>query len=282
VAPALKKLGWSMKVYQYSVSAGPQNMAADIGSALQASPDYLGISAIYPLPTYLTELAAAKSKNVPVASLAGANSSSFIGCFSCDAATDQEGVLTAATAISDSRGKGNTLIVTDPTIVPLQQIVTGIKQEFARADPSAPLNVLDVSLLQAPAQNSSTVISYLQAHPQVRYVIFPAPPVYTGLFPQLKSAGLLSHLTTIAAAISPADLPLIKSGELSAGVAAETDINTWRMVDAFVHEAVHEPLPAKFADPAGWARIITKSDATPSSLDPTNWRQTFYSAWKVG
>jgi len=183
-----------------------------------------------------------------------------------------------AAVVADAKGAAKTLFVQDPNLKPLfgplQDAFT--TQVTAAGGAVATLTISSASVgNQVPTQ----VVSYLQAHPNVKYVAFPTDDYLAGVPQALSTAGV-SGVKLLGTAPQAANLAAIKAGTEWLSIADEDAAAGYRAIDTLARILEHMPFDTA---PAGWHQIMTKDDVTQTSGEqPTPGSpQSFFAAWHV-
>jgi ABC-type sugar transport system substrate-binding protein len=144
--------------------------------------------------------------------------------------------------------------------------VTDFKENFA-----------DVAAGKAPA----AIVSELQRHPNVKYVIS-AEQALADSVPQAVSSAGITGVKFAGASAEKTEEAMVQSGQISAVVPTSLNFAAWRVVDAAIrHE---EGMPQKTNIPLN-QMLYTKGTTVPPSdsfNEPANWQDQFKKLWKVG
>ncbi|MBN9620110.1 MAG: substrate-binding domain-containing protein, partial [Actinobacteria bacterium] len=136
-----------------------------------------------------------------------------------------------------------------------------VKDGFTEAVESVggSVGVLPITVQNIGKQAPSQIVSYLQAHPDTKYIATPAVDYQAGLDPALQAAGLLGKVKVISRATNQATLAAIKDGTDWAGVAIELASGGWRGMDQAIRLVMGLPLGSR-ASQTGWEQIYVKSN----------------------
>jgi ribose transport system substrate-binding protein len=117
----------------------------------------------------------------------------------------------------------------------------GFNTEMGQRCPTCLVNDQDVPVADFGTTAPAQVVSYLQAHPSVKVVVFASMEAATGLPAALKDANL--HVTTLGFAPTPSNLQDIKNGGLTAGLGLDLLVQEWTQVDVTARLIAHQPIP---------------------------------------
>lgn len=190
---AAKAIGWDLTTITYDPS-DPQGPNAAMQQAVDAGADFIAISG-QPVSAVETALAAAKAKSIPVFAMFGENESdpdtgivAVVGGLNTTASNAQN---LADWVISDSKGEGDSLLVNLPDFTILQYAEQQLTDHYEASCTSCKLDVLETTIADLTAGNvPGQVVSYLQAHPDVKYVNVAIGDLATGLPEAIAAAGI--------------------------------------------------------------------------------------------
>jgi ribose transport system substrate-binding protein len=104
------------------------------------------------------------------------------------------------------------------------------------------------------------VVSYLQAHPETKYVTMAFGSMAIGLPQALAAAGLTDKVTVISEAGGPINFQYIKSGQQTMDLAQDLRVQAWTGVDAAARLATGQK--TTLVDPLPPIRFLTKDNIT--------------------
>lgn len=168
------------------------------------------------------------------------------------------GTATANFVYADSGGKpGRTLYIDTPQYAALQGGPNDYSAQMKQLCSSCAVHVLNVQPSEIGQQIPSKVVSYLQAHPDVKYVVPQYGDLEIGVPQAILGAGIkLPKLITAEA--EPANLQLLKKGQEYADAAHFLDYLFWVAVDSAARAVLGQPITVPAA-PIQW---LTKGDVT--------------------
>jgi hypothetical protein len=178
--------------------------------------------------------------------------------------------------LADAGGKTDIALPYDKSIAPLQSEADGVKAEVAKNGDGSRVLEVDQSVSATPADNAQRLVSFLQRNPSVKYVVatekFLPPAV-------LKSAGLASQVKLVGMyPLNSSEVAQVKDGSVVAYSVGELGSLYWRAADAaarVVQGAKVDPIA-----PIQALRVMDKSNADDSLLDPANYQDIYKKAWQ--
>jgi ABC-type sugar transport system substrate-binding protein len=186
----------------------------------------------------------------------------------------------AALVAADSKDTANSVIVNLPDLPILDNGVTDYKAGMATYCPTCQVSELDIALANI-ATAPSTIVSYVRAHPSIKYVVAATDGLTVGLPAALKAAGL-SDVQIVGQGATATNLQYMHSGEQAGDVAFPYYEVMWSMVNAVAqHEAGMTVTPS--VAPPLW--VLTPSNAPTSSLAfplVVNYESQFKALWGLG
>jgi ABC-type sugar transport system substrate-binding protein len=267
---AAKILGWRTTTVNTPFS--PQGWRNAWTTLLQRKPNVIIFSGIAPTAEILPELKQAKKQGAIVVAYAvdlPAGGSSPIS-FETDSPADfiEQGEGQAYGAIATQHGAPSVVILTDPTVpswVPMRAKITSIIHSVGGT----------VQVLNASSSNIGTtvpgqLVTFLQAHPSVKYVLPSYDDFLPGIPEALKTAGL-KDVKILGTSASQSSLGLVASGQEYSSVVHMTGVKGWWLVYAAA-ETVNGT-PPKDANPAAPVAVAVKSNAK-SFGNVANWPQS--------
>jgi hypothetical protein len=239
VAPA-KALGWKLVV----VNAGltPETTGAAYAKAAQALPSGI-LGAAAPVESYVTQLAIFRKHHIPYVQV-GANDPPRPGITGTDPSDDDfqtSGAVEANWVVADSNGKANTVQFSDPSYTFSVETQEGFDSAYERLCPGCALDQQQVSVLDIGTTLPGQVVSYVQSHPSVKYLVFTLSDLTPGVGLALKNAGLLNRIKIVSRGASPLNFANIKAGLESMAVAEMTQEGAYVGLDTLARYFVGDP-----------------------------------------
>jgi ABC-type sugar transport system substrate-binding protein len=231
---ATQAIGWDLTTITYDPS-DPQGPNAAMQQAVDAGADFIAISG-QPVTAIETALAAAKAKNIPVFAMFGENEAdpdkgvvAVVGGLNTTAANAQN---LADWVISDSKGEADSLLVNLPDFTILQYAEQQLTDHYNESCTTCKLDVLETTIADLTAGNvPGQVVSYLQSHPDVKYVNVAIGDLATGLPEAIAAAGITG--VKISGGVPNVDqIQSLIDGTTNAWKALPRVSAAWMMVDA--------------------------------------------------
>ncbi|MCW2758975.1 MAG: hypothetical protein JWO46_2721, partial [Nocardioidaceae bacterium] len=141
---------------------------------------------------------------------------------------------------------------------------------------SIPIAANDVFSGKTPAD----VVSYLQRHPKVNYLLLGASLFDEGLQPALKAAGL-SKVRIFGVAPLAAQLKAVADGQDGGWVADPLNVLGWMAVDAAARSFTGDD-PTVYNSVGVPTFLITKDTAGSGLEVPTDYQDQFKKMWGLG
>lgn len=285
---ATNAVQWDLKTIVYDLT-NPQAVNSAVQQAVDLNPDYITISAAQ-VNLFQAALNNAKAKHIPVFDSYGDEpadgaASDIYSQVAGPAQFKLFGQIAADYAISDSKGTAQVALFHLGDFASLNHVRDSEKATFASDCPTTcSFTVVPVSLDQFSAGSiPSLVVSYVQAHPDVKYLQFAPGPMTVGLAAALRSAGLLSGRKIFGATPSLANLQALKDGTESAWIGLPSAMSGWYVVDAMLRYSegmslqpnLNSSLPAQLLTPANLPTPIKNYDG------PASYPSEFKQLWKI-
>lgn len=191
------------------------------------------------------------------------------------------GRLMAAWVVKESKGAANVAYVQLPAFTILKTSAEEFKKAMKDYCPSnCTTDELDIPLSALGVDVPTRIVSYLRAHPNVKYLAICTDGITIGLPAALQAAGL-SDVKIIGQGATATNLQYIHAGQEGASIAFPYYEALWGMVDAVARHAAGVP-QVKSAIPSLW--LLTKDNApTTDKLFPViaDSEQQFKKLWGV-
>ena len=271
-------LDWELDLFEYDLAKGPQDLVRAFDQALDAKPDYISVTLVFPAEIVKDQMARAEAEGIPVIFSGAQELDGAAGLVQGPRVMQAAGALAADVALADAGRAVNAVMPLDPGVATGVNIGKGVTQELAELSPDSNADVLELSYAQPAATNVSAIVNYLKSHPDTQYVIFGGSALYAGVKQALQGAGLADKVKLILAFPFPTDIQAIEDGEFIATVAGEATYQ-WRQVDMMARLSVGEELADK--EPLSSFRIVTQDNVTPESIDPPDFVNVYTTAWGV-
>ena len=287
---AAKALGWNLRIFTYTSGAPASAIQAAVSNNVNAI-----VITGEPTALYKPQLAAANAKHIPVISADDITppdpSKGLVTQFGDASMFGNEGVQLAEWTLHDSGEKAHIAYVNIPDYPILNAGYTAVKSTVAKYCATAcsvdqiPLTVDQLASGKAP----STIVAYLQAHPDVNYLDFSFADLIAGVQPALKTAGMAGKVKITGQALgnSPAVVAGLKNRSIAAWVAQPNYYQAWLQMDAAARLAVGAKLTQE-RTAAQLPTWVVDSSAAASPLanlggwdGPADYQSKFKALWGV-
>jgi hypothetical protein len=283
-AAAAKLLGWTVRTIQAPYT--PEGYQTAWNQVLQQPTDLIAASAVVPNSFISKQLAVVAQRHTPLVMFvppAGdtptSNGPVLAGVVG-PPQFEQDGRLMADAVIADANGGPNTVWITDPAVVIFKPAQSAFTQAVTAT--GGHVDELNVSLAGIGKTVPGQVVSYVQAHPNVKYLAFALDDLTIAVPQALKAAGAFNGVKILSRAPQPANLAAIKAGDEWASVADDDVSAGYRAVDQLARIVERVPL-GDLRDPPGWGQILTKDNITETTAPPTplGLPGAFLNAWHL-
>jgi ribose transport system substrate-binding protein len=281
VAQADSLLGW--KTVILNNEGTPQTQKANFNQVVRTKPAAVLYSAIS-AATFASELPALKKNGTFIAACCvtdAVGASTGIGY--AIGIPSQVGPIAgsqAAFVAADSKDTGQSLFVNIPDFKILNVQLADYKSSMSTYCPTCKVSVLNIALSNLGTA-SSTVVSYLRAHPSIKYVVASTDAITVGLPAALKAASL-TGVKMIGQGATPTNLQYLHSGDQAADVSFPYYEELYSMVNAVAQHEAGVPVTASVSAPL-W--VLTPSNA-PNSTKAfplvTDYQAQYKALWGVG
>ena len=274
-------LGW--KVRYLTSALTPTAYEATLNAVVQNPPKLLALTPVVPNSFISKQLAALKAKHVKIVEIAPAGDppGGTVSAVTAGAPDWKLGGTLMGDAVVNNAGAGaNAVFIWDPSLASIwTPIKDAVKNVITGAGGS--VSVLDVNQAQIGEQIPSQVVSYVQAHPSVRYLVFTLSDLDAGVSEALKAAGI-TDVQIVSRSPQASNMAAVKDGTELAEVGEENSASGWRSIDQLARLSEGLSLGAE-KDPAGWHQLFVKSNVTQTTSAPPTpgVPQAFLKAWKV-
>ncbi|WP_166459598.1 sugar ABC transporter substrate-binding protein [Amycolatopsis pithecellobii] len=196
----------------------------------------------------------------------------------------RQGQTMANWTIADSGGHANVLYLSDTTLSFSASTTQGLKEAYAKNCPGCTVHELATNSGEIGTVLPNKISSYLQAHPDVKYVIVQYSALLTGVPAALATAGI-TGIKTIGASPTQINQQYMKAGQESAGIFNSNAAMAWYATDTVARlMSGEQPLPV-VDDPPN-LQLMTASQVTwePKNSDYPwipGWEQMFTKAWEA-
>jgi hypothetical protein len=262
---AAKALGWHVK---YLVTAPtPQAYVQSWNQMLQQPPKLIANTQIFPNTLIAKQLAKAQSLGIKIVEMGAGGLPtppgvpSVAGSAQFYASAQLMGDIIAA----DAKGPAEVLVPMDPIFATeWKPLMAGLTSTL-KATCGCTVATTQVSVEASQGQIASSIISFLQRTPSVKYVAAFTPGYLVGLPQALAAAGLQSRVKLVGREPQLSDLQYLKAGQELGQAYSENAAAGWRAIDALARQTVGVK-PA--LNVSGYHAILTPQN-THSTAVPT-------------
>ncbi len=281
IKQATDLLGWTLKVI--NTDGTPETQKSAFAQAVQQKVDVVLYSAVEraTFAQYIPQLKAnhtflsACCITDPVSDSSGINYAIDV-----PAQTGVIGQLMAAWIITQSKGNAHTVYFNLPAFSILNTQGTAYADYLKQNCSSCSSESVDIPVTALGKDVPTRIVSYLRAHPSVKWVTVSVDALAVGLPAALKAAGL-TDVQVVGEGATSTNLQYIQAGQQSASVAFPYYEVMWAMVDAAARYEAGATVPASVgATP--W--LLIKSNApAPTDAFPTvkDYAQQFKTLWGI-
>ncbi len=278
-ADGAKALGWKVRTYTSEIT--PEGYVATWNRMLQDKPDAIVFTGLMPNSLIKDQLAQVEQQRIPTVSIssssppAGPVQGDYIGA----PQRSESGKLMADAVVADGGTGGDTLFVWDPKSEPIFGAVKRAFEDGVNAAGGA-MSVLEIATSDVGTAVPGQVVSYLQAHPNVRYLAFAIADFSAGVPQALKAAGI-DDVKLVSRSPTATNVENLQKGLEWVEVAEEQEAGGYRAMDAIVRILAGVPHERS---PVGWHRILTADTVTDPGtvLETPGSPEAFLRAWHVG
>jgi hypothetical protein len=283
-ATAAKLLHWKV-TFVTLTSLTPQAYLAAVNEIVQLHPNFATIVPILPdsfITTQLTELQKAGTKVVEAAGTITPSSAGPVeGVVAGAPQLSESGALMGDAVVANSQGDAQVAFVWDPT---LANSFGPIEQSFIRVVKGAggTVDIVDISESNVGRSVPGQIVSYVQAHPSVKFVAFALSDYLAGVPQALATAGLSGKVKIISRDPEASNMADVANGSEWAEVAEEEPAAAFRAVDLFARMAMGIS-PGDLANTGGWHQIFIRGNVKEvNAFPPTpGFPQAFLKAWHI-
>jgi ribose transport system substrate-binding protein len=264
IRQATDMLGWTLTVFNTDGTPGTEKTAFDQAITEKVSAImYNSINA----STFATELPDLKADHI---FLAAGSITDPVGPstgidFSVDttAQTPRKGAAMAAWVAADANGPTSSVFINVPAYPVLTVMQNGYIAAMKTYCPSCKVYSLDIPTSALATGATGQIVSYLRAHPAVKYVVNSLDNLNVGLPAALSAAGLTDVKIGGEGPLAT-NLQYIRSGEEKFTLAYDYYEDSWEMVDAVARHEAGVPVLASVPPPM-W--LITKDNVPQTTAD---------------
>ena len=230
---AAKAAGWEYETASHQDT--PETVASAFDAAIAAKPDVVMTSG-NPREWFASQLSTLEGEGIPVVAWSLPEAYEPGDGISVNLLTNDDyyfyGVLMADYAAVTSTTK-NILFVGLPTFPVLSTVQQGFEDEIAVACPECTVDVTEVAVTDLGTNLPGTIVSKLQATPDLDMVVYAFGGMLFGVPDAIESAGLGDQAKAVSQAGGPMNYSFIAAGQHQvAEVGLASELMGWRAVDA--------------------------------------------------
>jgi hypothetical protein len=282
-AAAAKLLGW--KVTSLTTPLTPAGYQTTLNQIVAHPTQLLALTPAVPNSFVAKQLATLQAKKIPIVemSTAGSDEPSAAGPVVAAVAGSPQlamsGQLMGDAVVNDAGAGAKTVFVTDPSLTVWNSTKAGFTKVITGAGGS--VGVLDINSQNVGKQVPSQIVSYMQSHPDVKYIAFALSDLDAGV-PEALAAASIKGVKIISRAPEPLNLANIKAGTEWASVGEENSTGGYRAIDQLARSVEKVPL-GNLRNPPGWHQIFIQSNVTETSTPPATpgVPSVFLKAWHL-
>jgi ribose transport system substrate-binding protein len=192
----------------------------------------------------------------------------------------EAGRILAAQSIVQSKGKVNALAIVANDLASSEDVIAGLRDEFAADCPDCKLRVANVPSTQWATGVQNEVSSGLQRDPNLNYVI----PIYDGMsqfaVAGIAVAGKAGKIPIVTFNGTPFALDLVREGKVAMNIGENEAWIARAMLDANMRAAMGQPVPDTTYDKA--PLLVFTKDNVASAGTPAKQSQGYGDAWQSG
>ncbi|WP_250279861.1 substrate-binding domain-containing protein [Frankia sp. Cppng1_Ct_nod] len=280
---ATAAIGWELKVIPYK-SADPATLISGLRQALQYNPVAVGVTGI-PGVVWQSEVPAYEKAGVPI--VVGHIGPQAINNTIIANINDEQSVQATAEALAayfivNSEGKGKILQFQVPDFPILDAFDKAFRAKVQASCPGCSVTPLTGTISQVTSGGSTAaIVSALQRHPEVDWVVTDNGPWVAGLPAALEAAHL--KVKVIGAGADVATETDIKAGKATAFTGVALNYSAWAMLDAVLRHLEGTPISA--SEGLLPIQLLTKDEnfAVSESYDePADYAAQMEKLWHVG
>jgi ribose transport system substrate-binding protein len=269
-----KALGWNVTTKLVGVGSAAEQAA--YAAALQAHPDAVVASGVYPT---VAELRALRQAGIKVAGI-GASPSTYYNLEIRNPPWQElQGRIATAWMATDAKGApavvGMVNVVDLPSIVEIHQ---GVAASLPQYCAKCKLKTLNISYTSIGTDATARITNWLRANPDINYLFLPIDTVLNGLPAALSAAGV-QKLKIVSFFATQISIPYLKSGEEAAAIGTADFATGWQAIDALARVFTNQS-PAVDENPLAVSPTLsTGSAVTAIPTGPAGYQAAFERLW---
>jgi ribose transport system substrate-binding protein len=281
---AANVLGWNYKTLSVDQN-NPATVTSSMLAAINGGADAVFVSAT-PSAVFKSALPVAKAKGTAIIDVASGNPPQGLTSLVNNAKNNGPvwGKILALGALADAEKAKETakmVLVTSPIF----QTILGptdatAKETVSQVCPKCSFDVLPIAPNRLfTGKAPSDIVSYLQAHPDVKYVLQDSSLTDQGLVPALKGAGLGGIKIYGVAPLKP-QVAAVQAGDEQGWVVDPLQVEGWMAVDAAARASTGDD-PKVYNSEGIPSYLLTKANASGPVEVPADYADQFKKMWKL-
>lgn len=265
---AMDALGWELVVISHDGT--PEGVKDAWAQAAREQPDGV-VSSGYPRQMYEPELQELSAAGVPVVLLTVTDppGDGITAVVNGPARNAEVGRQLAVFVAADSAGAANAVWVTStfPILVPELEGVDGVggfAPTLAATCPDCTYETLEIPIDALGTQAPQRIVSYLQANPDVNYVVGAFGDIVTALPGALADAGLTDQVKIATYSQNETLAAALEQGDIDAVIGFPGPENMWQIADTLLRVFTDQPYEQVMSDLPSW--VIT-GETVPSTTE---------------
>ena len=234
---ATDALGWNLKIVSHDGT--PEGVKAAYEQAVREKPDGV-VSSGYPSQIFATELQQLAAANIPVIQVTVTDTpgGGLTAVVNGPPRNAEVGRQLATYVAGDSNGAAKALWATStfPILVPeLEgfQGTGGFAPTLKEQCPNCTYDKLEIPIEALATEAPSRMVSYLQAHPDVNYVVGAFGDIVSDLPGALADAGLANKVKVVTYSQNATLSSYLKEGQIQAIIGFPGPEDMWQVADTF-------------------------------------------------
>jgi ribose transport system substrate-binding protein len=276
---ATDALGWKLK--SFITTGAPEDVLKQMNAALDLHPAGLVMNG-FPNAVIGSAMKRAKSEGVAVVNQGVTDKPTFplVQVLEPPASTTRTGTILGNYLIADSKGTAHAVVFYPPVFPDTVFTDTAVKKKLATCAGCSYMHV-PVQLTDIGTTLPQNVVSVIQAHPDVNYVIFMDGGFATGVAAALKAAGLQSKVKIVGQNGQAPNLQNVINGSEYAWAGYPVGWMEWAAADALARYFVGDH---QITNPLVRPTIIQRKANTksPEPWNPPNYQSDFKKLWHLG
>jgi ribose transport system substrate-binding protein len=265
-------LGWTVDGLTYD-PANPATLGSTLESALSQKPDAILTTGalITQLESFIPKAQAAGIPVIPTFTPEEGQEGVYPVMNTAASGAYHSRILTE-TLLAQAAEAGDTPNVLEITVTELAAILSpiqkGVKQSLSEHCPDCEHHVLNISLADMfSGASSQQAVSYLQSHPDVKYVISDGRQIGTGLNEAIAAAGL-TDIKTYGVQASDVQIKELAAGAEGAWTVDSFVVDGWILADQVARVVIGDPTDVWSETHTGYVATSENAGDIEDPADP--------------